>query len=231
MEILLQSQQLFGNFLAIFFTAVTTWLKDQLTAWEQHGSWGRDEKSSFSYVFKQIHTGNKRLQKLFCILNDLLGCSGPRKPCAVGQIIAGAADFAQEDASWPSGMQELCSLLKTYKWKIPAGYWHHSNCGWEEYPSAGVSMCHLPAVRRRSWRLLKGWWLGRGWNWVSRPHTCLSAPGSLKHQKLWVLLSTHPLLHFTPGLNAGKTTMGVFYSTSQVRKGKKRLWDELSRQL
>lgn len=53
----------------------------------------------------------------------------------------------------------------------------------------------------------------------------LKAHGAASLRLLW----THPLPRFTPGSDGEKTTMGLFYSKSQVRKGKRRLCNELSR--
>ena len=79
--------------------------------------------------------------------------------------------------------------------------------------------------------MLKWWW--RGEAALSQALTHLPACSwQLKaREAAWLrLLCTHLLPRFPPGLDVEKTTMGLFYSKSQVRKGKWRLCDELCRQ-
>lgn len=88
---------------------------------------------------------------------------------------------------------------------------------------------HLPAARRRNWGIAQVAGVRRALSQAPTHLSVCSRQLKAGEAASWSFLSTHPLLHFTSGLNAEKTTMGVFYSTSQVRKGK-RLWDELCRQ-
>lgn len=84
--------------------------------------------------------------------------------------------------------------------------------------------------RRRSWGLPKRWW--RGEAALSQTLTHLPAgswPLKAQAAACLGLLPTPPLPRFTPGSEGGKTTMGLFYSKSQVRKGKRRLSNERSR--
>lgn len=48
---------------------------------------GMKNHLSYMSLSKYPPIGNKKLQKLFSILNDLFGCSGPRKPCTAGPLM------------------------------------------------------------------------------------------------------------------------------------------------
>lgn len=90
---------------------------------------------------------------------------------------------------------------------------------------------HLPAARRRrNWGIAQVAGARRALSQAPTHLSVCSRQLKAREAASWSLLRTHPLPRFAPGLNAEKTTMGVFYSTSQVRKGKRRLWDELCRQ-
>lgn len=164
------------------------------------------------------------------------------------------ADSTQEVAVWqPSIMQKLCGLLKkewgcswvpnicsvprTLKGRsllgldaplapVPKAVLHCQS--WVVRVSAAGT--HLPAARRRNWGIAQVAGVRRALSQAPTHLSVCSRQLKAGEAASWSFLSTHPLLHFTSVLNAEKTTMGVFYSTSQVRKGKRRLWDELCRQ-
>lgn len=187
------------------------------------------------------------------------GCPWPKKSWATKWSLAAASHLPTRDCSltahpwgralWPP--QKVLRMLESVKHLLSA-YNHEgkitfqsscpSNYNCKDHPSAvpefgcfgaGVqpalsSQAARRRKRRRSWGLLR--WRGEAGLSQALTHLPagswpLKAHGAASLRLLW----THPLPRFTPGSDGEKTTMGLFYSKSQVRKGKRRLCNELSR--